>query len=428
MTYARSHLVAAAIGAAFALPLQAESAGPRVRIVYATPVTQAQIWTAGEAAVINRFMADNPDIEVVARQIPFESYDTQILLSIRGGTGPDVARVNTPTLRMWAGAGYLLPLDDFIASSAVIEPDDYWEGLWSFCRIDGKQWAVPLGTDCRVLFYNLDVFRAAGIESPPATWAELVEAGRRIQDRQRKVYGIAMPASNEWNAAYDVVGNFVVANNGHMLDEAGTRGITGANPAAAEAFRFVCDLVTRHDICPPGMANLTGEVIDSLFVQNRLGMLLAGPYERGNLERLDPEFRWNERYATALIPAGPAGGQSGSAQGGWLLGAFAGGKHQPEALRLLEYFQRPESLATVAAVENLPPRRAAISMGPFSDPFYQVFFDQLPTARPPFPSVPQAPNVARAVQRAYQRVVAGGSTADAAIAWLDDKLTNHFLR
>lgn len=423
------HLHAVAIlCAVLAAPLRGEAPASRVRLVYATPVTQHEIWTKGEYTVIQRFMAENPDIEVVARQIPFESYDTQVLLSIRGGSGPDVARVNTPTLRMWAGAGYLLPLDEFIARSQVIQAADYWEGLWKFCSIGGKQWAVPLGTDCRVLFYNLNLFKQAGIASPPKTWPDLVAAAERIQNKDRKIYGIAMPASNEWNAAYDVIGNFLVANGGHILNEEGTRGTIAGDPAAREAFGFVCDLVTARNACPPGMANLTGEVIDSLFVQDRLGMLMGGPYERGNFERLDKTFEWNVRYGTAMIPAGPASGTSGSAQGGWLLGAFATSRHQAEALRLLEFFQRPESLATVAAVENLPPRRAAITMGPFSDPFYRVYFDQLPTARPPFPSVPQAPNVARAVQRAYQQVVAGSSSVDDAIAWLDNKLTNHFLR
>lgn len=428
MKNARIQVTAVAILAFSGGIVRAEAPAAKVRIVYATSVTQNEIWTAGEGAVIDRFRAANPDIEVTTRQIPFESYDTQILLSIRGGSGPDVARVNTPTLRMWAGAGYLTPLDDFIARSKVIEPADYWEGLWKFCSINGKQWAVPLGTDCRVLFCNLELFRRAGIAGPPKTWAELLDAAQKIQDSKAKVYGIALPASNEWNAAYDVVGNFLVANDGHMLDAQGTRGTIASDPAAIEAFRFVCDIATRYDACPPGMANLTGEVIESLFVQNRLGMLMGGPFQRGNFERLDRNFKWKVSYDTALIPAGPTSGRSGSSQGGWLLGAFAGSRQPQAALRLLEFFQRPESLATVAAVENLPPRRAAMTLGPFGDPIYQVFFDQLPTARPPFPSVPQAPNVARAVQRAYQRVVAGGATVDEAVAWLDDKLTNHLLR
>ena len=415
--------MALAVGSAWA-----QSAAPRVRLVWATPVTQPSIWSKGEFAVLQRFMAENPDVEVVGRQIPFESYDTQILLSVRGGSAPDLARVNTPTLRMWAGAGYLMPLDDFVAASKTIQPADYWEGFWNFCRIDGKQYVVPLGTDCRVLYYHLDLFRRAGIAEPPKTWPELVATAQRIQDRPRKIYGLAMPSSNEWNTTYDTLGNFLVANGGQMLDEQGTHGTTAANPAAAEAFRFVCDLMTRYNTCPPGMANMTGEVAESLFVQARLGMLLGGPFVRDNLLRLDPGFAWNVRYRTALIPVGPATGHSGSAQGGWLAGIFAGSRHKPEALRLLEFMQRPESLATIAAVENLPPRRAAMTLGPFADPFYQVFFDQLPTARPPLPSVPQAPNVARAIQRAYQQVVAGGSTADEAMAWLDDKLTNHVLK
>lgn len=406
----------------------AGQAAPPVRIVWATPVTQPSMFAAGEGAVLKRFMAENPDIEVIARQIPFESYDTQILLSVRGGSAPDLARVNTPTLRMWAGAGYLMPLDDFVSESKVVDPSDYWEGFWQFCRIDGKQYVLPLGTDCRVLYYHLGRFKEAGITTPPRTWAALAEAARKIQITERKIYGIALPASNEWNTTYDAVGNFLVANDGNILNEDCTRGTMGSDPAAAEAFRFICELITSGEATPPGMANITGEVIESLFVQDRLGMTIGGPFVRDNLRRLDASFAWGEDYETALVPVGPGSGHSGSAQGGWLVGVFNASEHKAEALRLLEFMQRPESLATICAVENLPPRRACIDYGPFADPFYEVFFEQLPTARPPLPSVPQAPNVARAVQRAYQQVVSGGSTVDEAIDWLDDKLTHHVLR
>ncbi len=399
----------------------------RVQLVYATCVTLPEVYERGEGRVIARFMAENPEIEVVARQIPFESYDTQVLLSCRGGHPPDVARVNHCTLRMWAGAGYLLALDDFIGRSKWIEPADYWKGFWDICKVSGHQYAVPLGTDCRVMIYHLGLFRNAGV-SVPKTWAELVDVARRIHRPEQGVYGLAFPASDEWAAAYDAIGNFLVANGGYILHPDGTRGTAANDPAAVEAFRFACDLVTVHKVCPPGMANLSGNVIEALFVDGRLGMLFSGPWVRVSFRRLRPDFQWKVDYDMALVPAGPSTGRSGSSQGGWLIAAFSGSRHAPEALRLLEYFSRPESLAIIGAIENLPPRRAAMALGPFADPFYRVFFEQLPTSRPPLAVVPQLPNVARAVQRAYQRVVAGGATVDEATRWLEDKVTHDLLR
>jgi len=402
-------------------------ARPRIRITYATPITQSDLFERGEKQVLTRFMAENPDVEVVARQIPFDNYDMQVLLAARAGRPPDVGRVNHSTVQTWAGAGYLVELDDFVARSTVIDPNDYWPGFWNICRIRGKLYAVPLGTDCRVLLCHVGLFRQAGVR-PPRTWNELVEAARKIHRPHEKVYGIAFPTNNEWSATYDVIGNFLVANGGRIIDDDGTRGTIASDPRAAEAFRFVCELVTVHKVCPPGMANLGGDVIESLFVNGRLGMMVSGPWVRAGLHRLRPDFEWKIHYDMVPIPAGPATGRSGSSQGGWLIGVFQGSPHREAALRLLEYFSRPESFALMAGAENLPPRRAAMSLGPFQDPFYQVFFEQLPNARPPVALVPQLPNVARAIQRAYQRVVAGGAGVDETLAWLENELTNHLLR
>ncbi len=400
---------------------------PPVRLVYATSITQRHIFEAGEGFVLQRFMHENPGVEVVVRQIPFSEYDTQILLSVRGGSAPDAGRVNHSSVRSWAGAGYLMVLDDLVARSGVITPADYYQGFWQVCFVGGRQYALPLTTDCRVLFCNLNLFQKAGC-GIPRTWTELVDAAARIHRPAERVYGIAMPADTEWGAAYDVVGNFLVANNGELLSPDGLRAVASSDPAAREAFRFACDLVTRHRVCPPGMAGLNGTVIEALFVQNRLGMMMSGPWARANFEALQPGFSWGKDYALATIPAGPSGGQSGSAQGGWLVAGFSASRHPDAVRRLLEYLSRPESLARIAAVECLPPRRAAAAMESFNDPFYAVFLDQLATARPPLALVPQLPNVARMVQRAYQRVVAGSAGTEEALIWLDRRLNENILR
>lgn len=392
-----------------------------VRLIYATPVTQPLVWKKGELEVLQRF-TEETGIEVEARNIPFESYDTQVQLSVEGGHPPDVARVNHSTLRRWAGAGYLQRLDDFIDQSEIIEPADYWGGFWEICKVGGKQYAVPLGTDCRVMIYNLRMFRAAGIDKPPTNWMELIEVCERLTDREEKRYGIALQSHTDLAVTYDAIGNFIVANDGEIITPEGDEAVIAQDARSQHAFHFVCDLAVEHKVCPPGIASMSGDIIDTLFVNDRCGITFTGPWAKENYERLDPDFKWREDWDLALIPAAPATGKSGSSQGGWLLGAFEESKYPKESLQLLEFFSRPESLATVAAVENLPPRRAAIDMGPFSDEYYDIFFEQLPYARPPLTCVPQLPNIARAIQRSYQRVVAGGADVDDVIEWLQLKL------
>src|SRR5690606_23654396 len=48
---------------------------------------------------------------------------------------------------------------------------------------DGKRYAVPVGTDGRVLFYNKELFAKAGLptEWQPTGWQEIIDAGRALK-------------------------------------------------------------------------------------------------------------------------------------------------------------------------------------------------------------------------------------------------------
>ena len=50
------------------------------------------------------------------------------------------------------------------------------------CTYDGKLYGLPYMTDTRVLFYNKDHFRAAGLdpENPPKTWDEVLEYTKKL--------------------------------------------------------------------------------------------------------------------------------------------------------------------------------------------------------------------------------------------------------
>ncbi len=62
---------------------------------------------------------------------------------------------------------------------------------------EGVQWAMPFNLSNPVLYYNKQMFRAAGLdpEQPPRTLAELDAAGRAIQDSGAAAYGVALESS-----------------------------------------------------------------------------------------------------------------------------------------------------------------------------------------------------------------------------------------
>ena len=74
------------------------------------------------------------------------------------------------------------PLDDDL-KAAGIGPKLFTPRTWEAARWKGRQYALPLDVHPLGLFYNRKLFREAGIDRPPATYAEFLETARRLTKR-----------------------------------------------------------------------------------------------------------------------------------------------------------------------------------------------------------------------------------------------------
>ena len=68
------------------------------------------------------------------------------------------------------------PVQDFIDKEKY-DISDLEPNVLAYYTVDGKQWSMPFNTSNPMLYYNKDMFKAAGLdpEKPPRTWAEVEE-------------------------------------------------------------------------------------------------------------------------------------------------------------------------------------------------------------------------------------------------------------
>lgn len=101
--------------------------------------------------------------------------DEKILTSVAAGTPPDGAS-NVQYLDFMA-RGVLVPIDDWIAQSSLIQEDKFLEGTWKDGGFEGVMYGVPAneGFLRYALNYNAEHVSEAGLDpdSPPKTWDEL---------------------------------------------------------------------------------------------------------------------------------------------------------------------------------------------------------------------------------------------------------------
>jgi len=125
---------------------------------------------AAMEVLIADFEAANPDVDVVLQNFDHEGYKTAIR---------NFLTADSPDLANWYAGNRMAP---FVNAGQFMDVSDVWEanGLSdslasakASMTIDGKQWGVPYTYYQWGIYYNRDVYKAAGVEVP-TTWADFV--------------------------------------------------------------------------------------------------------------------------------------------------------------------------------------------------------------------------------------------------------------
>ncbi len=130
--------------------------------------------------LIAQFNAENPDIEVVQETFPYDGYLQQVPTAVAAGGGPDVAQLYYGWVHAWSRAGYIDPLpEEYFPADEVAA---YFVPMVDSVKIDGRYYGLPTAVRSLALFYNKDMYRAAGLDpdSPPTTWDQFVEYAQAL--------------------------------------------------------------------------------------------------------------------------------------------------------------------------------------------------------------------------------------------------------
>ena len=140
---------------------------------------------------------------------------TRFLISVAGGDPPDVVKFDRFAVAEWAARNAFEPLDKYIerdlATSApdALQPEEFYANVWNEAKYKGRIYAIPTDTDVRVLYYNKDLLRRAGLvdpatgeAKPPRTWEEMREYARKLTTRDEfgriQTVGFAPNYGNSW--------------------------------------------------------------------------------------------------------------------------------------------------------------------------------------------------------------------------------------
>jgi multiple sugar transport system substrate-binding protein len=278
------------------------------------------------------FHKEHPNITIEFQNVTADNSQQKITTQIAGGNPPDAAFVDAGAVPTFAGRNAIVDLDNYIARSSWVKPDAYVPAFKQFVTFDKKMYGLPFEGESTSMFYNKDMFKAAGIDHPPTTWEELQADAAKLTNPDKKQYGIEMFASESAYYWYP----FLYQAGGEQLSPDG-KSVVFNSAEGKKAADFYVGLVKY---APKQYLNSNSYDGRVAFEQGQVGMYMAGNWLASTLEDDAPEFMGH--WATAPLPKGPAG--CATTLAGDALVLF-NTDHNDAAWKWIEYLSKPEIIA-----------------------------------------------------------------------------------
>lgn len=313
--------------------------------------------------LVAAFEEAHPELDVQLRHIPDQAeYRRRLAADFSAGAPPDVMLLNYRRFATFAGQGGLTPLDTYVAQSSLLKAGDFFTPTLEAFTLDGRLWCVPQNLSSLVVYYNKDLFDAAGLPYPASgwTWEDFVSLAQALTedtdgDGRIDRYGAGI-SPNLFRLA-----PFIWQMGGDLVDDPihPTR-LALDNPQALAAFRWFAELQTRHGVVPDAVAE-AAQSSESRFLSGSLAMFF-------NSRRGVPTYRTIRDFAWDVAPL-PQGRQPAGIlhSDGYCLAVSAADKDA--AWTFIEYANSPQGQEIVARSGRTVPSLRSVALSPaFLDP------------------------------------------------------------
>jgi multiple sugar transport system substrate-binding protein len=149
----------------------------------------------GEAiqALVDQYNQENPQVKITNVFIGWGELLPKLQTAAAGGEGPDVAAVDLVWMPKMAETGALTQLSDYIEQSGV-DLTDFYTFQLNVDRYGDTYYGLPVSTNNLELFYNIDLFKAAGLDpsAPPTTWDELATMAEQCANPAEGISGMEL--------------------------------------------------------------------------------------------------------------------------------------------------------------------------------------------------------------------------------------------
>ena len=283
--------------------------------------------------LVDQFEEANPGVKVEITSLPWGQAFEKLATMVQGGQIPDVVEMPDRWMALYANNDQLVDLGPYMESWA--NADQLNERTVEFGSVvDDTMYMVPYGFYLRAMFWNKKLFGEAGLDGPPETMDEFMEASKKISELGGGKAGYCLRGGPGGANGYIMMMLNMMGHDDYF-DAEGNSSLN--SPDAIKGLQFLIDLY-QNGYAPRDSVNWGFNEIVAGFYSGTCAMLDQDPDALIAIaERMDPAD-----FAVAPMPLGPAGKSFPTiGYAGWSM--FEASQHKDEAWQLIAHLSSPES-------------------------------------------------------------------------------------
>jgi len=424
-------------------PFQHSKAAPvEISFWHAMTATNQQVLTK----LVEEFNSKNPDIKVI-EQNKGASYNdalNAVIAAAQQKQAPNIAQIFDLGTPLAIDSGFFVPIQDLLSADQLkTVKDEVAAPVLDYFTLGGKLYSLPWNNSTPLLYYNKDMFKAAGLdpEKAPATWQDVDAACKKIMDSKAAPNCISLALYGWFFEQWMALQGAELANNGNGRKERATE-VNLTSDGSKAIFTWWKSLADNK------YAISTGKVEDTagarqIFGAKQAAILIESTAQVGSMTKVSGEAGF--ALGTGWLPYNGKVERVGTIIGGASLWASAGkpDDQNKATVKFLTWLLSPEAMTTWHQGSGYMPitkgaQKLLESQGYFTkNPNWKVAVDQLNAAKStsatagaimgPFPQIRT-----QIVGQVLQAITSGGSVddslkeaktkADAAIADYNSRL------